>query len=102
MLDTILEVLSVLLTATAGAIFYHLYSGRGQRSFGLQDEQKQGIQLILWFAFLGLFTNVLYPWLVHWNESRYPFLVLPALLTMIASILWILYPVRSQEELNIE
>jgi len=100
MLNTILEIVSVLLTATAGAIFYRLYTGREQRTFGLHDEQKQGIQLILWFAFLGLFTNVLYPWLVRWDEEQYPFLVLPALLTMIACILWILYPVRPKEELE--
>ena len=100
MLNDILQVLSVLVFATSGAIFYRLYSGRYERVFGLYDRQLQGIQLILWFAFLGFFINVAYPWLVGWDRELYPFVVLPVLLTMLATILWILYPVRSQEELD--
>jgi len=100
MLNDILEILSVLVLATAGSIFYRLYSGRNERVFGLYDHRQQGIQLILWFAFLGLFINVVYPWLVAWDNDHYPFVVLPVLLTMLATILWILYPVRPQEELD--
>lgn len=100
MLNDILQVLSVLIFATSGAIFYRLYSGRNERIFGLYDHRLQGIQLILWFTFLGFFINVAYPWLVRWDGELYPFVVLPVLLTMLATILWILYPVRSQEELD--
>lgn len=100
MINDILQILSVFAFATSGAIFYRLYSGRFERVFGLYNHQLQGIQLILWFTFLGFFVNVAYPWLVAWDSENYPFIVLPILLTMLATILWILYPVRPEGDLD--
>lgn len=98
MLDKILLGLGLFLIIVAGGIFYHLYHSRTQRVLGIRDGKQQGIKLITWFTFLGLFINVLFPWLVNWDPDQYPFVVLPLLLTMVATMLWILYPIKGPDE----
>lgn len=98
MLDQILLGIGFFLLVVASGIFYHLYSSRTQRVLGIRDDKQQGIKLITWFTFLGLFINVLFPRLVLWDERQYPFVVLPLLLTMVATMLWILYPIKGDEE----
>lgn len=98
MLDQILLGIGLFLLVAAGGIFYHLYSSRTNRVLGIRDGKQQGIKLITWFTFLGFFINVLFPRLVNWDSRQYPFIVLPLLLTMVATMLWILYPVKGEDE----
>lgn len=98
MLDNILFSLGGLLLVSASSVFYHLYHSRTERVLGIRDGNNQGIKLITWFTFLGLFVNVLFPRLVNWNQERYPFIVLPLLLLMVGTMLWILYPYRTDDE----
>lgn len=98
MLDEILLGTGFLLLVIAGGVFYHLYHSRKERVLGIRDGKQQGIKLITWFTFLGLFINVLFPRLVMWDEQRYPFVVLPLLLTMVGTMLWILYPIKEEGE----
>jgi len=98
MLDEVLLGTGFVLLIIAGVIFYRLYQSRQQRVMGIRDGKQQGIKLITWFTFLGLFINVLFPRLVMWDAERYPFIVLPLLLTMVATMLWILYPIKRDDE----
>ena len=98
MLESILMILGVLFLAYATLLFISLYNDRENRVVGIRDSQLQGVQLMVWFAFLGLFINVIFPWFVSWDRDKYPLVVLPILLAMLATLFWIIYPVKNPQE----
>lgn len=86
------------LIAAIGILIY-LYRTSEQRNFGIAtDGRKQGIQLILWFTFLGLLVNVILERLVALLDKQYVLVLLPTLLLMVATMLLILFKKVPEEE----
>ena len=92
MIVTALYVLAGVFTlATIGTLLY-LYRTREQRNLGIAANGRlQGIQLIVWFAFLALLLNVLLERLVNLLGDRYVLVLLPTLLLMSVVMLGIIF-----------
>ncbi|HMO39452.1 MAG TPA: hypothetical protein PKC76_12885 [Saprospiraceae bacterium] len=99
MIITVLYTLAgVFVAATLGILLY-LYRTREQRQLGISPNGRlQGIQLIIWFACLGLLVNVALERLVELLGDQYVLVLLPTLLLMVATMLGILYWKVPQEK----
>lgn len=98
MIYTLLYSLAGVFLVAAIGILFHLYRTSGQRNFGIAaDSRKQGIQLILWFTFLGILVNVILERLVALLDRQYILVLLPTLLLMVATMLLILFKKETQE-----
>ncbi len=99
MIVTLLFVLGGVCTVAAVGILLYLYYTREQRHLGLaRDGRTQGIQLIIWFLFLGILVNVILRRLVEILGNEYVFVLLPILLLMVACMLFILYRKAPEEQ----
>lgn len=98
MIYTLLYSLAGVFLVAAIGILLHLYRTSEQRNFGVADDfNQQGIQLILWFAFLGVLLNVVLEQLVALLDKQYILVLLPTLLLMVATMLLILFKKAPQE-----
>lgn len=98
MLDLVLySIAGVCLLGTA-LVLGILYRTRDQRRFGIgEDSRRQGLELILWFAFLAVLVNVILDRLVAWHRDNYVLVLLPILLLMVALMLATLYRKGKEE-----
>jgi len=95
MTDYLLFGLAILLTIGTAIVFYYLYRTQDERHLGLVNGRRQGMLLILWISFLAIFTNLMLPLLVEWNDTLYGLVTLPILLMMVALIFWIIFQRKS-------
>lgn len=99
MTATILYSLAIVFSAAAAVIMFYLYRTSDQRNLGVANNgRQQGIQLIIWFAFLGLLLNVILERLVEILDENYVLVMLPTLLLMVATMLFILFQKVPKEE----
>jgi len=100
MLITILYILAGVFTIATVVILLYLYRTREERNLGISQNRhrQQGIQLILWFAFLAVLLNVLLERLVNLLGDRYVLVLLPTLLLMSSVMLAIIYQKKPEEE----
>lgn len=92
MIITVLYILAVAFSIATIGILLYLYRTREQRKLGIATNTRlQGIQLIVWFAFLALLLNVLLERLVNLLGDRYVLVLLPTLLLMSVVMLGIIF-----------
>jgi len=100
MLITILYILAGIFVIATVVILLYLYRTREERNLGISHyrRRQQGIQLILWFAFLAVLLNVLLERLVNLLGDRYVLVLLPTLLLMSTIMLAIIYQKKAEGE----
>lgn len=99
MIITLLYSAAGLFLVATIVILSYLYRTREQRHLGISSNSRiQGIQLIVWFAFLGLLLNVILGRLVEMLGDNYVLVLLPTLLLMVATMLFIIFQKVPKEE----
>lgn len=99
MIITLLYAIAGVFLVATIALLAYLYRTRAQRHLGISSNGRiQGIQLIVWFAFLGLLVNVILGRLVEMLGDNYVLVLLPTLLLMVATMLFIIFQKVPEEE----
>lgn len=99
MITTLLYTIAGAFLVATIMILLHLYRTRAKRHLGISHNGRiQGIQLVAWFAFLGLLVNVILGRLVEMLGDNYVLVLLPTLLLMVATMLFIIFQKVPEEE----